>query len=90
MRRTDRRSSGNTFTFRIDPELKAEFIAVTQAEDQPVAQVLRTFMSAYIARKRQKEFESEARRQSSLVSESPDESNVMSWISDVADLENWK
>lgn len=65
-------------------------MAVTQAENKPVAHVLRTFMSAYIARKKRKEFESEARRQSILVAHSPDEAKVMNWISDVADLEDWE
>lgn len=90
MANTSRSAADTTFTFRIDPALKAEFMAITQAEKQPVAQVLRTFMSSYVARKKRKEYETEARRQSTLVARCPEEAKVMDWISDVADLEAWK
>ena len=83
-------SAGTTFTFRIDPDLKAEFMAVTETENKPVAQVLRDFMSSYVERKKRKEFEVEARRQSLLIAASPEEERVMDWISDVSDIEAWK
>ena len=83
-------SGQSTFTFRIDPTLKKEFMAVTEIENKPVAQVLRDFMFSYVERKKRKEFETEARRQSALIAASPEEGQVMDWIKDVADREGWK
>ena len=83
-------SAGSTFTFRIDPTLKAEFMAVIETENKPVAQVLRDFMASYVERRKRKEFEAEARRQSLLIAASPEEEQVMDWISDVTDIEAWK
>lgn len=79
-----------SFTFRIDPGLKQEFLAVTDRENKPGSQVLRDLMAAYIQRKKRKEFEAEARRQSKLIASSPEEAEVMEWISDVTDAEGWK
>ncbi|HZD75528.1 MAG TPA: antitoxin MazE-like protein [Acidobacteriaceae bacterium] len=79
-----------SFTFRIDTRLKQEFLKVTEKENKPGSQVLRDLMAAYIQRKKRKEFEAEARRQSRLIASSPDEAAVMDWISDVADTEAWK
>ena len=90
MTKTNQNPAGSTFTFRIDPILKSEFTAATEAENQPVAQVLRAFMSAYVARKKRKEFEAEAHRQSSLIASSPEEKEVMDWIRGVADTGDWK
>ena len=84
------RSGESSFTFRIDPMLKKEFMAVTETENKPVAHVLRDFMAAYVERKKRKEFESEASRQSALISHSSEEGEVMDWIRDVADREGWK
>lgn len=82
--------AGTTFTFRIDPDLKQEFMALTEAENKPVSQVLRDLMAAYVGRKKRKQFELEARRQSKLIASSPEEAEVMDWISDVTDPEGWK
>jgi len=82
--------AGSTFTFRIDPDLKREFLAVTETENKPVSQVLRDLMAAYIERKKRKQFEMEARRQSKLIASSPEEAEVMEWISDVTDTEAWR
>jgi hypothetical protein len=40
------------FNMRIDPHLKAEFVAVAETEDVSAGQALRTFMRRYIARHR--------------------------------------
>ena len=80
----------STFTFRVDTTLKKTFMAVTDKENKPVAQVLRDFMSDYVERKKRKEFEAEARRQSAVIAGSPEEEQVMGWIKDVADPEGWK
>jgi Protein of unknown function (DUF3018) len=77
--------AGSTFTFRIDPNLKREFMAVM--ENKPVSQILLDLMAAHVERKKQKQFEMEARRQSNLIASSPEEAEVMDWISDVVDSE---
>ncbi|MGB8481810.1 MAG: antitoxin MazE-like protein [Acidobacteriaceae bacterium] len=79
-----------SFTFRIDSRLKQEFLKLTDKENKPGSQVLRDLMAAYIQRKKRKEFEVEARRQSRLIASSAEEDAVMDWISDVADTEAWK
>lgn len=90
MAKTTQHPSVSTFTFRIDPTLKSEFMATAEADNQPVAQVLRALMSAYVARKKRKEFEAEAHRQSSLIASSPEEMEVMDWIRGVVDTGDWK
>ena len=82
--------TGSTLTFRIDPDLKREFMAVTETENKPVSQVLRDLMAAYVERKKRKQFETEARRQSKLIASSPEEAEVMEWICDVTDSEGRK
>jgi len=67
MPRTSSHRKDDTFNFRVDPDLKAEFQAVTEAEDKPAAQVLRDFMRAYIERRKLKDFAAEARRQSAAI-----------------------
>ncbi len=79
-----------SFTFRVDPSLKAEFMAITEKENKPGSRVLRDLMVSYIQRRKRKEFEAEARRQSRLIAASPEEVEVMDWISDVTDTEAWK
>jgi len=76
-----------SFTFRIDTRLKQEFLKVTDKENKSGSQVLRDLMAAYIERKKRKEFETEARRQSRLIASSDEEDAVMDWIRDVADTE---
>ena len=75
-----------TFNFRVEPELKADFVAATAAEDRPAGQVLRDFMRRYVAARRRQDFEAEARRQSRLVAADLEEHDeVMRWIEDVSD-----
>jgi hypothetical protein len=78
-----------SFNFRVDPKLKADFQSATEAEDKPAAQVLRDFMRAYVDRHRQRAFAAEAQRQSRLIAAraadpASDEAEVMRWIEDVA------
>ena len=40
------------FNMRIDPDLKAEFVATAEKEDVSAGQALRTFMRRYIIRHR--------------------------------------
>lgn len=94
MPRASARPKVESFNFRVDPELKAAFTAATAEEDRPAGQVLRDFMRGYVARRQERAFSAEARRQSRLVSEQAadpdsDEARVMLWIEDVSDTEGW-
>jgi len=67
MSRTSEHRKGESFNFRIDPALKAAFLAAAEAENKPAASVLRDFMRAYVARRERSAFAAEARRQSRAV-----------------------
>ena len=82
--------SGTTLNFRIDPSLKADFMAATESENRPVSEVLRELISSYLEQKRRRHFEIEARRQSLSIVSSPEEKEVMHWIQDVTDTRDWK
>jgi hypothetical protein len=73
----------------MDFKLKKEFMSAARAENRPVAEIIRDFMAAYVERKKKKEFETEARRQSEMIARSMDEKRSMDWIEDVADREGW-
>ena len=95
MSRASARPKVESFNFRVDPELKAAFMAATAAEDKPAGQVLRDFMRAYVAQRRERAFAAEARRQSRFLAEravdpASDEAEVMCWIEDVSDTEGWR
>lgn len=64
MPRTSLHPKDETFNFRVDPALKAAFVAASEGEDKPAAQILRDFMRRYVAQKERQAFEAEARRQS--------------------------
>lgn len=72
---------------RIDPELKSEFARAASAQHRTVAEVLRELMRAYVEGMRRRSFQAEARRQSKLIANSPDEAEVMRWIEDVSGSE---
>ena len=74
----------DTLNLRLDPALKAEFVAAAELENKPVAEVLRELMRGYVQRARRRKFAAEARRQSRLVAHSADEAEVMNWIRDVS------
>ncbi len=84
MLQTTKRRKEGTLNLRVDPVLKAEFVAATEAENKPVAEVLRELMRSYVQRARRRKFAAEARRQSRLVANSADETEVMNWIRDVS------
>jgi len=67
MARTTHKAKEESFNFRVNSRLKAEFQAATRADDRPAAQVLRDFMRAYIARRKRLEFAAEAHRQSKAI-----------------------
>ncbi len=84
MPRTNQLRNEDTLNLRVDPALKAEFAAAAQSEKKPVAEVVRELMRIYVQRARRRKFTAEARRQSKLVGNSPDEAEVMNWIRDVS------
>ncbi|MGO9490646.1 MAG: antitoxin MazE-like protein [Terracidiphilus sp.] len=73
---------------RIDADLKSEFAAAVEAEERPASEVLRSLMRDYVEEARKRRFAAEARRQSQMVSNSKDETEVMRWIQDVSALES--
>ncbi len=94
MSRASRHPKVDSFNFRVDPELKAAFTAATAKEDKPAGQVLRDFMRAYVAQRREQSFAAEAHRQSRLLAEraadpTSDEAAVMRWMEEVSDTEGW-
>ena len=95
MSRATQHPKDESFNFRVDPKLKADFQSAAEAEDKPAAQVLRDFMRAYVDRYRQRAFVTEAQRQSQLIAAraadpESDEAEVMRWIEDVASTDSWK
>jgi hypothetical protein len=94
MPRQSQHPKEESFNFRIDPKLKADFQEATEAEDKPAAQVLRDFMRVYVERQRDRAATAEARRHSRLLAEraadpGSDEAAVMRWMEDVSDTEGW-
>ncbi|HET8997237.1 MAG TPA: hypothetical protein VFN42_11270 [Acetobacteraceae bacterium] len=95
MPRTTQHPKETSFNMRIDPQLKAAFTKATEAEDKPAAQVVRSFMRAYVRRRERLAFEAEARRQSRLIAErardpQSDEAHVMREIeAELADESFW-
>jgi len=87
MPQVHRRRKEDTLNLRLDPALKAEFVAAAEMEDKPVAEVLREFMRSYVQRARRRRFIAEARKQARLVATSADEAEVMNWIRDVSGQE---
>ena len=88
MPKTSSRPRESTLNLRVDAALKAEFTQMVEAEDRPVAEVLRFFMRRYVDEARKRRFAAEARRQSQLIAASEDEADVMRWIQDVSALED--
>lgn len=41
------------FTMKLEPELRAEFMAEAASEDRPASQIMRELMRVYIAQRRQ-------------------------------------
>ena len=82
--RTSQPRNEDTLNLRVDSALKAEFTTAAQSENKPAAEVVRELMRSYVRRARRRKFTAEARRQSRLVANSPDEAEVMNWIPDVS------
>ena len=79
-----------TLNFRVESQLKADFIAAAEGERRPVPDVLRDLMRKYVRERKRRAFVAEARRQSRLIAGSPEEKDVMEWADRAADTEGWK
>lgn len=90
MAQTLERRGETTLNLRVDAALKSEFVAAVEAEDRPAAEVLRMLMRRYVEEARRRRFAAEARRQSQLIADSEDETEVMRWIQDVSAAEGGK
>jgi hypothetical protein len=71
-----------TVTFRIEAALKDELAVIAETEHKPVGELLRDLVRDDIKRRKRREFEAEARRQSLLIAErakdpNSDEAQVM-------------
>jgi len=59
------------FTMKLEPELRAEFMAAAASEDRPASQVVREFMRAYIEERRNsREYDEYLRRKVEAARES--------------------
>ncbi|MEQ1889224.1 MAG: antitoxin of toxin-antitoxin stability system [Alphaproteobacteria bacterium] len=55
------------FTMKLEPELRAEFMAAAAADDRPASQIVRELMRDYIARQQQaREYDDYLRRKVEL------------------------
>jgi hypothetical protein len=90
MPRTTQNPKRETLNLRIDPALKADFIAASEKRNKPVAELLRELMKAYVEHVRRRKFVADARRQSRLIGSSKDEAETLRWIEDVSDTKGWK
>ncbi len=69
MSRARSQARDETFNFRVDPTLKADFQAAARAQHRPAAQVIRDFMRDYVQRQRRRDFLAEAERQSRAIAQ---------------------
>ena len=91
MPRTSANPKADTFTFRLDPTLKADLNRAAYEAHMPPAELVRALVRAHLAGKERRAFVAEARRQSLAIAQraddpSSDEARVMAEIE--ADLEN--
>lgn len=57
----------DTFTFRIEPELKAAFADLAEKQNRHAGEILRDFIRELVKTKRKVDFVREARRQSKII-----------------------
>ena len=100
MPKSNRRTSQTaTVTFRIDPGLKAALMEIAGRQNRPVGALLRGLVRRHLDRRRRRELEAEARRQSlqcAAVARNPesDEATLMRELAvalrETSDREDWK
>ncbi|HKR28678.1 MAG TPA: antitoxin MazE-like protein [Acidobacteriaceae bacterium] len=86
----DQSHNSDSLNFRVEPQLKADFVAAAEKERKPVADVLRELMRGYVRDRKRKAFVVEARRQSRLIAGSREEKDAGDWADRAADTEGWK
>ena len=91
MSRTFTYPKADTFTFRLDPALKAALTDAASEARMPPAELVRTLLRAHLAGKERRAFEVEARQQSLAIAQrasdpTSDEARVLAEIE--ADLES--
>ena len=69
---------------RIDPESENQPVAAGREETDSTVEALSQLISAYVAAVDQREFGAQARRQSKLILDSPEETEIWRWIHDVS------
>lgn len=65
----------DTFTFRIESDLKAAFVKLVESQDRPAGEILRGFIRELVGSKRQSDFFKQARVQSKIIKAAADSSN---------------
>ena len=69
MPRTSSNRKGETFTFRLDPALKAALTRSAEDERMQTADLIRQLVRDHLAAKERRAFEAEARRQSLAIAQ---------------------
>lgn len=87
-------SKAETFTFRLDPALKAALIQTAVEEHKQPGEFMRELLKAHIVRKRRRAFEAEARRQCLAINAraqdpASDEAAVMRELSERLDADEF-
>ena len=82
--------NSETLNFRVESQLKTDFIAAAERERRPVAEVLRDLMRNYVRDRKRRAFVAEARRQSRLIAGLQEEKDVLEWADHARDTEGWK
>jgi hypothetical protein len=67
MPRTTTLLKDETFTFRLDPRMKAEFAKSAAEQQKQPAQLLRDLVAEHLRRERRRAFEAEAQRQVAVI-----------------------
>ncbi len=60
----------DTFTFRIESDLKAAFVKLVESQNKPAGEILRGFIRELVGSKRQSDFLKQARLQSKIIAAS--------------------
>ncbi len=99
MPRSSATLKGETFTFRLEPALKAALTRSAEAERIPPGELLRELVRAHLADRERRAFEADARRQSLAIAAQAaepdgDEAQVMREIESLLDADDigsaWK
>jgi hypothetical protein len=75
----------DTFTFRLERDLKSAFLKLAESQDKPAGEILRELIGELVKTKQHSDFVKEARRQSKIIAasasnSSSDEAEVLSQL----------